>query len=71
MAHIRLDIILPCFNPPQDWATELPQTIRNLEKALGTEIETRLILVNDGSARGISAQNIEWLHAQLPRYFGE
>jgi glycosyltransferase involved in cell wall biosynthesis len=68
MAKIRLDIILPCFNPPKDWAAELPRTIQNLEKALGPNVETRLILVNDGSARGISPQNIEWLHAQLPRF---
>jgi glycosyltransferase involved in cell wall biosynthesis len=68
MARSTLDIILPCFNPPADWATTLPQTIAELEADLGPEVEIRLILVNDGSKRGVGSQDLEFLQQQLPRF---
>ncbi len=68
MSTIRLDIILPCYNPPSGWAAVLPQTVQHLEKVLGPDVEVCLILVDDGSKRGVGNLEIEGLHQQLTRF---
>lgn len=66
MPSTRLDIILPCFNPPKGWAAQLPANLQEIQAGIGMEVEITLILVNDGSSRGIGEADIAWLRTQIP-----
>jgi glycosyltransferase involved in cell wall biosynthesis len=60
----RIDIVLPCYNPPQNWVTNIKTNFFALKAAL-PDIEVRLLVVNDGSPnmdRGVVVQ----LKALLP-----
>lgn len=46
-----LDIILPCFNPQQNWEQQVVFSCKEIYKAL-PHIKIQLILVNDGSVTG-------------------
>lgn len=62
----RLDIILPCFNPPPGWAEALPAMIQEIAAALGARVSLRLILVNDGSRQGVSEADLSLLRQAFP-----
>lgn len=68
MTATRLDIILPCYNPPSGWSLQLPTAIAEIGNALGEAVELHLILVNDGSRHGIAASEIDFLQSQLPLF---
>ncbi|MBF9235834.1 glycosyltransferase [Hymenobacter sp. BT683] len=61
------DLVLPCYNPIPGWATNLLASVTRLREAL-PEAEPHIILVNDGSAQGVSAANIEELRRALPQF---
>jgi glycosyltransferase involved in cell wall biosynthesis len=61
----RLDVVLPCYHPVPGWAENLEASYREV-RALLPGHRCRLIVVNDGSARGISAQETAWLHDRIP-----
>ncbi len=61
-----LDIILPCYNPPQDWARQLPIACADIAAQLGPDTIINVTLVNDGSQHGISTEDIAALQALLP-----
>jgi glycosyltransferase involved in cell wall biosynthesis len=63
-----LDIILPCFNPPEGWSTNLPTAIQSIQELLGQEVHITLILINDGSKRGITETDITHLKTHIPRF---
>ena len=68
MATQKLDIILPCYNPPRNWAEALTVAVHEIQGALGAETEISLILVNDGSQQGLDAQQIAWIHGQIATF---
>lgn len=68
LAPIRLDIILPCYNPPQGWAQNVVQSAQTVQETLGKEVLLTIILVNDGSQKGITAEDIEVLKDGLPAF---
>ena len=43
-----VDIIVPCFNPSENWAEKLIVSIKEIESKLG--FTPQLIIVNDGSS---------------------
>lgn len=58
---------MPCYNPPEGWEAALAAKFADLRAALaGLVEETNLIVVNDGSIRHVTAQNIEQLRALSP-----
>lgn len=64
---VRLNIIVPCYNPPRDWAEALVERFLTLKNAVSDLAgETRLIVVNDGSASVDSELNFKRLSEILP-----
>ncbi len=57
---LKLDIILPVFNPPNAWDLEVIRQYKVLKSRLEDNVITRLILVDDGNIRDLSKgkQNI-------------
>ena len=49
MTATSLDIILPCYNPPQNWAENVIQVFSEIQSRL-KEVNINLIIVNDGSS---------------------
>lgn len=48
---VRLNVIVPCYNPPQGWAEALAGRFLTFKKAVaGLVGETGLVVVNDGSS---------------------
>jgi glycosyltransferase involved in cell wall biosynthesis len=62
-----LDVVIPCYNPPDGWEGEVARkflAFRAFVADLGEDV--RLIVVNDGSPRNVSTENIERLKKHLP-----
>lgn len=51
---LQLSIVLPCYNPPQDWHLQVITSYQAISKDLGFEPE--LIIVNDGSTQNIKPE---------------
>lgn len=60
-----IDIILPCYNPHLDWEQFLIEKHQELETKLEGR-KVRFIVVNDGSKRGFTSEEIQRLLAALP-----
>jgi glycosyltransferase involved in cell wall biosynthesis len=60
----RIDIVLPCYNPPHNWVNNISTNFRTIQAALST-YEVRLIVVNDGSP-AINTTEIAALKTALP-----
>lgn len=67
----RLSIVLPCYNPPEDWADHVTGSYLALSRELG--LYPRLIIVNDGSTAPVEAaikaisgsiSDLIYIHAQ-------
>lgn len=54
MSNYTLSIVLPCFNPTQQWENNVLDEYRLLKAALPLE-RIQLIIVNDGSTINVSA----------------
>lgn len=66
-APICLEVVVPCYNPPEGWEEVLAGKFAEFQSAVSDLVaETRLIVVNDGSARHVSASNVRRLEALLP-----
>lgn len=64
---VRLNIIVPCYNPPPGWAEALVERFLTLKNAVSDLAgETRLIVVNDGSSSVDSEFNFKRLSEILP-----
>lgn len=59
----RLSIVLPCYNPPDDWEAHVSQSYATIATHLGYAPE--LIIVNDGSSKNIAA-DISTLKTKIP-----
>jgi glycosyltransferase involved in cell wall biosynthesis len=63
-----VNIIIPCYNPPhQDWASTIIGEFSKLEKLVSI-YRLHLILVNDGSSRGVSEQDIALLKQNISSF---
>lgn len=56
----RLDIVLPCYRPPEGWVDRILLSMGELQSRF-TDLELHLILVNDGSPEGVDEVHIEML----------
>jgi glycosyltransferase involved in cell wall biosynthesis len=52
MIPISIDLIVPCYNPPKNWVTNLISQIEGLDSILEKH-SISLIIVNDGSEKDI------------------
>ncbi|MBI1194050.1 MAG: glycosyltransferase [Bacteroidetes bacterium] len=61
-----LDLVLPCYNPQPGWAQRVIQSYAVVAAALRRE--PGLILVNDGSSFGVTADDLRALNEAIPRF---
>jgi glycosyltransferase involved in cell wall biosynthesis len=61
------DLILPCYNPLPGWADNVLASIASLQQAL-PGAEPHVVLVNDGSQRGVEEKDIARLRTELPHF---
>ena len=64
---VPFDLVLPCYNPLSGWADNVLQSVARLRQAL-PEAEPYVVLVNDGSTKGIADDDIAQLRANLPHF---
>jgi len=64
---MKLDIVLPCYNPLEGWETRILEAMKTLENTL-TEVELYLYIVNDGSSKNIDSTAIDALKTQIPNF---
>lgn len=61
-----LSIVLPCYNPPENWAEGVWSSWQQLAPQLPEK--TEIIVVNDGSTTGVSSEDITRLQQQIPAF---
>ncbi|AEE53184.1 glycosyltransferase family 2 protein [Haliscomenobacter hydrossis] len=64
---MKIDIILPCYNPIPGWSDNILSAYQHLQN-LAPQFQLRIILVNDGSSRNVSPADFDKLTQQLPRF---
>jgi glycosyltransferase involved in cell wall biosynthesis len=62
---VSVDLVLPCYNPPAGWVTNLAQRVARATELI-PQVQLHVIVVNDGSARGVSAADVDLLARLLP-----
>lgn len=68
MNKANIDIVLPCYNPDvKDWYLDIVKNVGALER-LFPNCRFFVILINDGSIKGIENEHIDYLTAQLPSF---
>lgn len=55
-------IILPCYNPPENWEKVVVDRVRQFSDQTGEIVE--LIIVNDGSTRGATQDHFDYIRNQ-------
>lgn len=59
-----LDLIIPIYNPPNGWVENLRSRVNCFKESL-KDVETNVILVNDGSPHGFNPEEVEQLLDEL------
>ncbi len=67
MKKPNVDIILPCYNPESDWAKNVVKSYQNILADAGAWTPN-LIIVNDGSTKGIKQENIDFLKNNVENF---
>ncbi|MEL6255181.1 MAG: glycosyltransferase family 2 protein [Bacteroidota bacterium] len=63
--NASLDIVLPCYNPAEDWAERVIEGYEQIVERLPEE-QVHLILVNDGSSIPLAKVDIDKLKKVIP-----
>lgn len=63
----NLDLIIPCYNPQEDWHLYLIKRVIAFQTGLKSSA-VKVILVNDGSSDGIDMQHIAAIKEKLPKF---
>ena len=61
-----LNIIVPCFNPLENWQLELIKSFNVIQELL-QQTEIKIILVNDGSSKNLD-KDIKFLEKNIPNF---
>jgi glycosyltransferase involved in cell wall biosynthesis len=64
---MKIDIILPCFNPIPGWSDNIISSYLHLQ-GIAPQLNIRIILVNDGSFRNVEHSDFEKLAQGLPDF---
>ena len=67
MNLMSVDFIIPCYNPENNWAVKFFEDLNNIFNLLDS-VKINIILVNDGSYRGIENGDIEFLKKNLNQF---
>ena len=62
-----LDIIIPCYNPRENWSDKIIQAHERLSVLIGDHIKINLIMVNDGSKQ-IPEQALNIIKTTIPHF---
>lgn len=62
----ELSIVIPCYNPPANWAQDLLRRSVEFKEYLGQDFH--LCLVNDASANGLAESDVQLLREQLSSF---
>jgi len=60
-----IDLILPCYNPPENWVENLLQHYEEMRSILAS-VQVQLLLVNDGSTRNFGEEQVNQLRSLIP-----
>ncbi|MBG8554416.1 glycosyltransferase [Hymenobacter guriensis] len=60
-----VDLILPCYNPPANWVSNLAASVERLARLL-PHIDLHVLVVNDGSTHGVGPAEVAHLRELLP-----
>jgi glycosyltransferase involved in cell wall biosynthesis len=63
-ASKSIDLIIPCYNPPLNWADNMVERFKQFAEGL-SDFKVSLILINDGSSKNISKEQIAFLNQKL------
>ena len=67
MTKPTVDIILPCYNPQVGWQTTVVTSFKQIKQEAKSWIP-RLIIVNDGSTKGIRDEDIVFIKSNLSSF---
>lgn len=62
-----VDIVLPCYNPAEGWEKRVLIAWESIQKAQ-PDLQFRLILVNDGSSKGVKNENLVELQSKIENF---
>lgn len=65
--NASLDIVLPCYNPAEDWVERVIEGYEEIVEKLPEE-KVHLILVNDGSSKALAKEAIEKLQKSISSF---
>lgn len=68
MKKPALSIVLPCYNPPLNWADRIVASVEYLNHAL-PDTQITVCLVNDGSTRNVNIEDFGKLADNMPFRF--
>lgn len=66
MPEEKLALVVPCYNPQEDWHQNLVKCFGEFCDSIGRSC--RLILVNDGSTRGVTAEQIQVIEEAVEEF---
>lgn len=67
MPLFSLDVIVPCYNPPDGWEAALVQRFEAFQQAVADQYApVRLLVVNDGSPRNATPAHFKQLLTLMP-----
>ncbi len=67
MEQQSLDIILPCYNPISGWNNNIIQSFNEIKQQL-PDVNIKLILINDGAAKGITDNLVAEIKNNIPNF---
>ncbi|MFT5819623.1 MAG: glycosyltransferase involved in cell wall biosynthesis [Crocinitomix sp.] len=60
----KISLVLPCYNPPENWEVVVVDAVASLEgKGL---FSVELIVVNDGSTERVTEASLDFLRSKIP-----
>lgn len=59
----NISLVLPCYNPPDNWEKVVVDAIKSLEKSGNLTIE--LVIVNDGSSKNVSDEKFALIKQEI------
>ena len=61
----KLTLVLPCYNPPENWEKVVVDSVNSIQSHVGEEVA--LIIVNDGSTKNVEEDKKKYILNALPR----
>jgi len=61
-----LNLVIPCYNPPKNWATDLVDRSNAFREYL--EQDFSLVLVNDASKEGLDEVSLQFIKDNIPNF---